>query len=326
MKLIISPSPHIHSKTDTLSLMKSVMFALYPAVGVAVWFYGWSVLLTIVICILTCDATEILCNKFLLKKNCPMDPSPGVTGMLLALNLPPTAPWYLCVIGSIVAIGIGKMTFGGLGQNIFNPALLGRVFLLISFPVAMTDWSLTQTAMEFSAFGIGPKIDAFTGATDLALAKLGTPNAFTWDMALIRVGGSIGELSAVALTIGFLYLLARGVVKITIPASIIITVAIISGIFHTIDPQTYTGPLFNIFTGGLLLGAYFMATDYVTSPMTTMGQIIFGVGIGVIIIMIRYFGSYPEGTSFAILIMNCVVPLIDKYTQSRRFAKEAHNG
>lgn len=326
MKLIVSPSPHLHSKNNTVSLMWDVVIALLPAAAVAVWFYGWSVLLTMILCILTCQAVEILCTKFLLKRKLQLNPSAFVTGLLLALNLPPAAPWYIAVIGSVVAIGIGKMTFGGLGQNIFNPALLGRVFLLISFPVAMTDWSLTQTAMEFSAFGIGPKVDAFTGATDLALAKLGTPHPFTWDMALIRVGGCIGELSAAALFIGFIYLLARKVVKITIPAAIIITVAVISGIFNAVDPQTYTGPLFNIFTGGLLLGAFFMATDYVTCPMSTKGQIIFGVGIGAIIMMIRYFGSYPEGTSFAILIMNCAVPLIDRYTQSKRFAKEVHNG
>jgi len=326
MKLIISPSPHLHSKNSTVSLMGDVMIALLPAAAVAVWFYGWSVLLTMVICILTCDAAEIIGVKFLLKRPYVPDPSSAVTGLLLALNLPPTAPWYIAVIGSVVAIGIGKTTFGGLGQNIFNPALLGRVFLLISFPVAMTDWSLTETATQFSAFGVSSKIDAFSGATDLALAKLGTPNPFTWDMALIRVGGCIGELSAAALLIGFIYLLARKVVKITIPASIILTVAAISGIFNYFDPQTYTGPLFNIFTGGLLLGAFFMATDYVTSPMTTKGQIIFGVGIGAIIMMIRYFGAYPEGTSFAILIMNCAVPLIDRYTQAKRFAKEARNG
>jgi len=306
--------------------MGSVMVALLPASAVAVWFYGWSVLLTMVICILSCQAVEMLTTIFLMKKRPQPNPSASVTGLLLALNLPPTAPWYIALIGSVVAIGIGKMTFGGLGQNIFNPALLGRVFLLISFPVAMTDWSLTQTAMEFTAFGAGPKIDAFSGATDLALAKLGTPNPFTWDMAIIRVGGCIGELSAAALLLGFIYLLARRVVKITVPAAIIITVAIISGIFNAVDPQTYTGPLFNIFTGGLLLGAFFMATDYVTCPMTTKGQIIFGVGIGAIIMMIRYFGAYPEGTSFAILIMNCAVPLIDRYTQSKRFAKEARNG
>jgi len=322
-QIIVSPSPHLHGKTDTVSIMRDVMIALLPAVAVAVWFYGWSVLLTTVICILTCDAVEILSNKFLLRRNVPMDPSPAVTGILLALNLPPMAPWWIAVIGSVVAIGIAKMTFGGTGQNIFNPALVGRVFLLISFPVIMTDWTLTKSAMDFTAFGIGPKIDAFSGATDLALAKLGTPNAFTWDMALIRVGGCIGELSAAALTLGFIYLLIRRVVKITIPATIIITVAVISGIFHAVNPEVYTGPLFNIFTGGLLLGAYFMATDYVTSPMTTKGQIIFGVGIGIIVMMVRYFGAYPEGVSFSILIMNCAVPLIDKYCRPVRFGKEA---
>ena len=337
-KLIVSPSPHLHSSNSTVSLMRDVIIALIPAMAVAVWFYGMHALMLILVSVVTCDLTEYLIAKFLMHSEKPLaDPSPAVTGVLLALNLPPAAPWWIAVVGSIVAIAIAKMTFGGLGKNIFNPALVGRVFLLVSFPVAMTNWAFTQTAMDFSAFGFGPQVDAYSGATHLAIAKEGLAGGaslsqifpqgqFTWDMALLRMGGCIGELSAVALLIGFIYLLARRVVKVTIPLTIILTVALISGIFSAVNPEAYTGPLFNIFTGGLLLGAFYMATDYVTSPMTTKGQIIFGVGIGVIVMMIRYFGAYPEGVSFSILIMNCVVPLLNKYCKPARFGKEVNNG
>lgn len=306
--------------------MLDVLIALAPAVAVAVWFYGWAILLPMAVCIASCYAVEIICTVFLLKRPLRLDPSAAVTGLLLALNLPPNAPWWIGVAGSIVAIGIGKMTFGGLGRNIFNPALVGRVFLLVSFPVAMTDWSLTKTALEFSSLGMAPRIEAFSGATHLAVAKAGAAAPFTWDMALLRVGGCIGELSAAALLAGFVYLLVRKVIKPTIPLTIVGTVALVSAVFNLVNPEAYTGPLFNIFTGGVLLGAIFMATDYVTSPMTCAGQIVYGVGIGLIIMMIRYFGAYPEGVSFSILIMNCAVPLIDKYFHRRTFAKEVRRG
>ena len=337
-QLIVSPSPHLHGKTSTASLMWDVLIALVPAVAVAVWFYGIHALMLILACSATCVLAEYLIAKFMMHSERPLaEPSAAVTGVLLALNLPPVAPWWIAVVGGIVAIAIAKMTFGGLGRNIFNPALVGRVFLLVSFPVAMTNWAFTQSALGCTAFGLAPQIDAYSAATHLAIAKEGLAGGatlsqifpqgqFCWDMALLRMGGCIGELSAVALLIGFIYLLVRKVVRVTIPLTIILTVALISGIFSAINPEVYTGPLFNIFTGGLLLGAFFMATDYVTSPMTTKGQIIFGVGIGVIVMMIRYFGSYPEGVSFSILIMNCVVPLLNKYCKPARFGKEVKNG
>lgn len=326
MALIISPSPHIHASQSTVSIMRDVLIALVPAMGVAVWFYGLHALMLLAVSVVTCDLTEFLIAKYLMHSKHPLpDPSPAVTGVLLALNLPPNAPWWIAVVGCVVAIAIAKMTFGGLGKNIFNPALVGRVFLLVSFPVIMTDWAFTHSCFDVASCGsLGAQIDAYSGATHLGIAKEGLlaggtlstifpAGQFHWDMALIRMGGCIGELSAAALILGFIYLLVRKVVKITIPAAIIGTVAVISWIFSAINPEVYTGPMFNIFTGGLLLGALFMATDYVTSPMTTRGQIIFGVGIGLIMIMIRYFGSYPEGMSFSILIMNCAVPLINKY-------------
>ncbi|MBO7487016.1 MAG: RnfABCDGE type electron transport complex subunit D, partial [Bacteroidales bacterium] len=242
----------------------------------------------------------------------------------LALNLPPAAPWWIAVIGSIVAIGIAKMSFGGLGQNVFNPALVGRVFLLISFPVAMTTWTAPQ-----SWFG---GVDAFSGATPLALINEGlhsgqtvqeilaaNPGLSPAQMLFARAGGSAGEASVIALLLGFVYLLCRKVIKPHIPVTIWVTVAVMTGIFALCNPAEYTGPLFNLFTGGLMLGSIFMATDYVTSPMTNKGMIIFGVGIGVLTVLIRYFGSYPEGVSFAILIMNLTVPLLNKYCKPVRF-------
>ena len=239
--------------------------------------------------------------------------------MLLALNLPATTPWWVVFIGAVVAIGIAKMTFGGLGQNLFNPALVGRVFLLISFPTYMTDWAKPQGFISNAA------VDAFSGATPLGLAKgLGPKGVEAMDyldMLFLNIGGSAGELSAIALLLGFAYLLIRKVIKPYITLSIIGTVAVFSGIFWAINPAEYTDPLFNILTGGLLLGSIFMATDYVTSPMSAWGGVVFGVGIGVITMLIRYFGAYPEGVSFAILIMNSVVPLLNKWFHTKKYGR-----
>ena len=318
-KLIVSPSPHLHTKTSTKSLMRDVVIALLPAVIVSVLFYGWSAMLVLATSIASCLLVELFITRFLLKKPSTIaDCSALVTGILLALNLPTTTPWWVVLIGSIVAIGVAKMTFGGLGQNLFNPALVGRVFLLISFPTYMTDWTRPQGF-------IGGNIDSFTGATPLGVAKEGGIEAIQGldysDMLFFNIGGSAGEISAIALLLGFAYLLVRRVIKPYITCSIIATVAVFSGIFWGINPAEYTDPVFNILTGGLLLGAIFMATDYVTSPMSPMGQIIFGVGIGLITMLIRYFGAYPEGVSFAILIMNSVVPLINKKFHTKKYGR-----
>lgn len=305
--------------------MRDVLIALAPAMLVSILASGWSVLVLILVGAAACVLTEYLIQKYLLKRPSTVsDLSAVVTGCLLALNLPPNAPWWLIVIGSIVAIGVAKMTFGGLGQNIFNPALVGRVFLLVSFPVLMTTWDDAG-----SMFGL---VDAFSGATPLGAVKEGLKNGMTLSeltsdnlslsqQFFFNAGGSAGELSAVALLLGFIYLLYRRVIKATIPLTILCTVFVVSGIFWLANPERFTNPLFNIFTGGLLLGAIFMATDYVTSPMTTKGQVIFGVGIGLITVFVRYFGSYPEGVSFAILIMNCAVPLLNKYCKPHRFGE-----
>ncbi|MCX4336178.1 MAG: RnfABCDGE type electron transport complex subunit D [Bacteroidales bacterium] len=318
-KLLVSPSPHLHAKTSTTSLMRDVVIAMLPAVVVSVLFYGWSELLILGVSVASCVLLEYLITKYLLKRPCTVgDWSAAVTGVLLALNLPATTPWWVVLIGAIVAIGVAKMTFGGIGQNLFNPAIAGRVFLLISFPTYMTDWTRPQGF-------IGNGLDAMTGATPLGMVKEGGISAVAdldyLDMLFHNIGGSAGELSALAILAGFVYLLVRRVIKPYITLSILATVAIFSGIFWAVNPAEYTDPLFNLLTGGLLLGSVFMATDYVTSPMSNLGGVIFGVGIGVLTMLIRYFGAYPEGVSFAILIMNSTVPLINKWCHSRKYGR-----
>ena len=317
-KLLVSPSPHLHTKTSTKSLMRDVVIALLPAVVVSVLFYGWSELLVLGVSVASCILLEYLITKYLLKKSCTVcDWSAAVTGVLLALNLPSSTPWWVVFIGAVVAVGVAKMTFGGLGQNLFNPALVGRVFLLISFPTYMTDWAKPDGFIGY--------FDAFTGATPLGIAKEGGVAAIEsmdyMDMLFCNIGGSAGELSALALLAGFVYLLVRRVIRPYITLSILATVAVFSGIFWAINPAEFTDPLFNLLTGGLLLGSIFMATDYVTSPMSNLGGIVFGIGIGVITMLIRYFGAYPEGVSFAILIMNSVVPLLNKWFHAKKYGR-----
>lgn len=309
--------------------MQDVLIALAPSMLVAVYFYGLSAIKLLLVAVIACMGVEFLIQKYLMRTKVTVtDLSAAVTGVLLALNLPPTAPWWVIVIGSVVAIGVAKMTFGGLGHNIFNPALVGRVFLLISFPVIMTDWTVPASWFR-------PEMDAVTGATPLALIKEGlaqgqtveqilsaNPDLSYGQMLFARAGGSAGEASALAIILGFVYLLIRRVIRPHIPVTIVLTIAVMTGIFWLIDPSQYTDPLFNILTGGVLLGSVFMATDYVTSPMTTKGMVIYGVGIGIITVLIRFFGSYPEGVSFAILIMNSIVPLLNKYIKPARFGKE----
>ena len=328
-QLLVSPSPHVHGKENTRNLMRDVIIALLPAVAVSIYYFGISAITLLLVGIVSCILVEYLIQRFLFKgKSTIGDCSAVVTGILLALNLPPAAPWWIMVIGSIVAIGVAKMTFGGLGQNIFNPALVGRVFLLVSFPVIMTDW--TAPASLF-----GASLDATSGATPLALVKEALANGETvrevfannpslsYSQLLFARIGSAGEVSAIALLIGFVYLLVRKVIKPHITLSIWGTVIVFSGILWLCNPDQFTDPVFNLLTGGMLLGSIFMATDYVTSPMSTKGKVIFGVGIGVITILIRGLGSCAEGISFAILIMNAVVPLINMYVKPKRFAKEA---
>ena len=275
--------------------------------------------------VLSCLALEYAVTRFLLKKASTLgDLSAVVTGILLALNLPYTTPWWVVLIGAVVAIGVGKLSYGGLGQNVFNPALVGRVFLLISFPTYMTHWEMPQGLLG---------VDAVTGATPLGYVKEGLLQGMTvpqlmadhgysyGQMLLANLGGSAGELSAIALLLGFVYLLVRRVIKPHITLSIWATVALVSLIFWLAAPDRFTDPLFNLLTGGMILGSCFMATDYVTSPMSLWGGVVFGVGIGFITLMIRYFGSYPEGMSFAILLMNATVPLLNRWFHQKKYGR-----
>ncbi|MCQ2173829.1 MAG: RnfABCDGE type electron transport complex subunit D [Bacteroidales bacterium] len=316
---LVSPSPHVHAKASVSAIMGDVCIALLPAVAVSVLFYGWAELLVLGVSAVSCVALEWVIARFLMKKKGAFcGPAALVTGLLLAMNLPVTTPWWVVLTGAVFAIGVAKMSFGGLGQNIFNPAIAARVFLLISFPAYMTDWTVTP--------GFIHSTDAVSGATLLgkvaeggAAAVAGTDYLRT---LFLNIGGSAGEISTAALLLGFVYLLCRKVVKPWITLSVFATVALVSGVFWLIDPAQYTDPLFNLLTGGVVLGACFMATDYVTSPMSNGGGVIYGIGIGFIVMMIRYFGSYPEGMSFAILIMNMAVPLLNRKFHQRKYGRK----
>ena len=321
-KLLVSPNPHIHAPVSTKTLMRDVIVALVPAVICSFVFYGWREILVMAVSVASCVCLEWAITKYMLKKPSTIgDLSAVITGILLALNLPYSTPWWVVMIGAVVAIGVAKMTFGGIGQNIWNPALVGRVFLLVSFPTYMTTWGAPQ--------GV---VDAVSGPTPLGAIQEGLmggasvqelTSAFNYkDLLFANLGGSAGEACALALLAGFIYLCCRKVVKPWITLSIFATVALTSLVFWGVNPARFTDPLFNLLTGGLILGACFMATDYVTSPMSLWGQVIFGVGIGFLTMMIRYFGSYPEGVSFAILIMNSVVPLLNMWFHQKKFGRK----
>ena len=321
-KLLVSPNPHIHAPVSTKTLMRDVIIALIPAVICSFVFYGWREILVMAVSVASCVLLEWAITKYMLRKPSTIgDLSAVITGILLALNLPYTTPWWVVMIGAVVAIGVAKMTFGGIGQNIWNPALVGRVFLLVSFPTYMTTWGAPQ--------GV---VDAVSGPTPLGAIQEGLmqgasvqelTSAFNYkDLLFANLGGSAGEACALALLAGFVYLCCRKVIKPWITLSIFGTVALTSLIFWGIDPSRFTDPLFNLLTGGLVLGACFMATDYVTSPMSLWGGVIFGVGLGFLTMMIRYFGSYPEGVSFAILIMNSVVPLLNMWFHQKKFGRK----
>ena len=316
--MLVSPSPHIHANVSTRSLMHDVIIALTPAIVVSVLFYGWSELLILAVSVASCVLLEWAITKYMLKAPSTIgDMSAVVTGLLLAMNLPSTTPWWVVFIGALVSIGVAKMTFGGIGQNPFNPAITGRVFLLISFPTYMTDWTVPQGFIHSS--------DAVSGATLLGRYAEGGVEAVAGtdylNTLFLNIGGSAGEISTLALLVGFAYLLVRKVIKPWITLSIFATIAVFGGIFWMIDPSTYTDPLFNLLTGGVVLGACFMATDYVTSPMSNLGGVIYGIGIGLLVMLIRYFGAYPEGMSFAILIMNMVVPLLNNWCHQKKYGR-----
>ena len=315
--LNISGSPHVHSDESTKKIMWRVNLALVPALLCAIAYFGLNALLVSIVSVASCVLFQWLIEKFILKqKSTICDGSAIVTGLLLAFNVPATVQMlWIVVIGALVAIGIGKMSFGGLGKNPFNPALVGRVFLLISFPVQMTTWPQVGGLFPMS-------FDVATGATPLGAFKEGAlpADVTLMDAFLGHIGGSMGEISAVAILLGAIYLLCRKIITWHIPVAFIGTAFVFSGILWLISPETYMDPVMTILTGGIMLGACFMATDMVTSPMAKSGQLIFGFGCGLLTIVIRNWGSYPEGVSFAILIMNSVTPLLNRWCKPKRFA------
>lgn len=313
-KLYVSPSPHIHGGDSISKNMYGVLIALVPAFLVSLYFFGLGALIVTAAAVFFCVLFEYLIQKFLMKKEPTIcDGSAILTGVLLAFNVPSNLPIWIIAIGSLAAIGIGKMSFGGLGNNIFNPALTGRIFLLISFPAQMTTW---PEVGQLTAYA-----DATTGATVLTLMKEGALDKMPTlcDMFLGKMGGSLGEVSALALLLGMVYMLWKKIITWHIPVSIFATVFVFAGIMHLINPTVYANPFVHLLSGGMMLGAIFMATDYVTSPMSKNGMIVYGIGIGILTTVIRLFGSYPEGMSFAIFIMNGVTPLINSYMKPKHF-------
>ena len=315
-RLIVSGSPHIHTGSSVKSRMWGVVIALLPALAFSLYAFGIGALVVIAVSVLGCVMTEYLIQRYLIKGELTItNGSAVITGLLLAMNLPSNLPVWIVLIGCVVAIGLGKYAFGGLGQNIFNPAILGRVFLLISFPQQMTSWPLPMVNRA-------SYLDATTGATILGKMKLNElvpDNVDLMGAFMGQMGGSLGEMCGLAILLGGAYLLVRRIISWHIPVSIIATVALFSWCAGI-------NPLVSILSGGVLLGAVFMATDYVTSPMTHKGQLIYGFGIGLITCVIRLWGAYPEGMSFAILIMNAATPLINNYVKPTRFGAKEKGG
>ncbi len=312
--LVVSVSPHLRGKMTTMRIMWETILSLSPAAMVGIYIFGVAAASVILTGIISAILTEALIQKFCRKKVTISDGSAALTGMLLALTLPPGLPLWMAGIGGVIAISLGKQVFGGLGKNPFNPALVGRAILVISFPEQMTTWRKPTPGIF--------NVDAVSAATPLGILKEeGAATAIAevslLDAFLGNIGGSIGEVSAVALLIGAVFLLIRGHISAEIPISFIATVMLFTMPFWLHNPENYASPVFHLLTGGLLLGAFFMATDMVTTPLLRKGKLIFGIGCGLITASIRLFGGLPEGVLFAILIMNGVTPLIDRYTRPR---------
>lgn len=321
-KLYITTSPHVHCGDTIERNMRWVIVALMPALIASFIYFGVGSLIVTATSVTSCLFFEWFITRVFLKRPSTLaDGSAIITGILLAFNLPSNLPLYMIVVGALVAIGIGKMAFGGLGNNPFNPALVGRVFLLISFPARMTSWPVPHQMTAYA--------DAVTGATPMNLiGQIAGGNTAAADqlpalkdLFLGNIGGCLGEVSALALLIGLVILLWRRVITWHIPVTIFATVAVLTGLMWLINPVLYVNPLYHLCSGGLMLGAIFMATDYVTSPMTPKGMVWYGIGIGFLTVVIRYFGSYPEGMSFAILLMNAVTPLINNWCKPKRFGE-----
>lgn len=331
-KLIVSLSPHAHGSDSVERNMYGVIIALLPALLVSFLYFGIGSVVVCASSVAACVFFEWAITKYIMKKEPTItDGSAILTGLLLGFNLPSNLPVWIILIGALVAIGIGKMTFGGLGCNPFNPALVGRCFLLVSFPAQMTSWPVAGQLTKY--------VDAQTGATPLSIMKeaikSGDPSVLDKlpdSMALLlgnpgvnHGAGTIGEICALALLIGLAYMLWKKIITWHIPVSILATVFVFCGLLHIANP-IYADPIAELLSGGLMLGAIFMATDYVTSPMTHKGHIIYGIAIGALTVIIRNWGSYPEGMSFAILIMNAFTPLINTYVKPKRFGEIMKEG
>ena len=312
-EIIVSTSPHIKSRETVPRIMLSVIITLLPAVAFSVYLFGIYVLFMYLVSIATCLVSEYIVVKLRKRPFTLNDFSAVVTGILLVMVLPPKFPMYGVVIGAFIAIVVGKQIFGGIGYNIFNPALIGRAFLAAAYPVHITSWIAPR---------IG-SISAVTGATPLAAMKFSGVETSLKALFLGTVGGSVGETSALLLLIGSIYLFIKRYIKWQIPVSIFVTVFILGEIFHLINPVKYPGPIFHLLSGGLMIGALYMATDMVTSPLTGKGCVIFGAGIGFLVVIIRLFGGLPEGVMYSILFMNAFVPLINRVTRPRIFGTEA---
>lgn len=312
--LILNSSPHLHTNKSVDRIMLSVVLALLPAVATSIYYFGEPAVWMIITCLFTALATEIVMNLLKKEQFTLNDGSAAITGLLLALTLPPTFRLTSAALGTIVAISLGKHIFGGLGYNIFNPALLGRAFLQASFPVAMTTWSNPITP-------IFADVDAVSTATPLGSFKFEKIFTEYSDLLFGNIGGSLGETSAIAILIGGIFLLILKNADWRIPTSILATVFLFGGLFWLIDAGQYPDPLFHLLSGGLLFGALFMATDMVTSPITTKGAWIYGIGIGILVVIIRLFGGLPEGVMYSILLMNGATPLINRYTRPKIFGE-----
>ena len=324
--LTISGSPHVHGDMSVKKIMYGVVYAMLPAMLVSFYFFGMGAVMVTLVSVVSCLFFEWVIQKYLMKGPLTIDDGSAlITGILLAFNVPSNLPLWIVVVGALISIAVAKMSFGGLGKNPFNPALVGRVFLLISFPVQMTSWPIPKPI-----FGAEAVTDAITGPTTLGIVKEGLRNGESVQELMKQIpsyanellgfqGGSLGEVSAIALILGALYMLYKRIITWHIPVAYLGSVIIFSGIFWLIDPGQYLDPLFHIVTGGMILGVFYMATDMTTSPINPRGMLIFGAGCGILTMVIRIWGSYPEGVSFAILIMNAFVPLINRYVKPARF-------
>jgi electron transport complex protein RnfD len=312
-QLIVSYAPHIRSKDSISKIMYTVVVALLPSIAASVFYFGMRALWLVLVSVFSCIVFELIFNKIRKQHLTCFDGSAVVTGILIALIVPAGLPYWMAVVGAFVAIVITKGLFGGIGYNTFNPALVARVFLVISFPVAMTAWPVPHT------------VDMITAASPLGILKTegvsAIANVTFWKLFFGEIGGSMGETSALAILAGALLLYIRGYITLKIPLTFIGTVFAFTGIFYLIDPSSYASPVFHLLSGGIMLGAFFMATDMVTSPMLAKGQIIFGCGCGLLTGIIRLFGGYPEGVAFAILIMNAFVPLLDRWDMSDKIKR-----